>query len=747
MVGTLLNYNPYEGPTQIELNDNQITLLAESYRFILRSLGSIRDRRSPISNRSYRPSSKGLSYQEVTGNQSTDDLELIRSYQPSWDWYSGFKTIDRVDVRVYNYDLLAPGFDLLSFVQANHQGKLTSQIRQFLIKKVKLRAGFNSKKPAVVKITRSKIYSSPLVVLVHKLTGKDPDLIIEDLIELSDLDQPNSELATQYQEIFNLVSDLYQTLILVTPPLDQDIILFGSGQFSTSSFHAGSLDVQNWVDSPQLAELIYVPAGSRILPYYQTSDSYSGDMRLNFLLPLGTQFNWITQERITLSHPWALKVNYYYQGFISYEAEIETESSSNQYIPTIRHTHRNFSPGRLELSDNQISLLVNIYRVDESSPLEQPEPLSFHSPLASFEKEAEGLRKANKNDLKIDLTTINYNKPFDANFQFPSRLSPEITYTYEFISDNHTCQLVGNVADLFYRTKKFITQEEPGSDINQFLNSYLPNPDWMTAIHRYLRDQEYRFILFKAYTVNGDRLINGYLREQITFRQFLVERIEEIMPDDPSGNQGVLRLFKDKPVFPLSLSSQLWDFLLKKLETNSKDLDSDLLEYALYGSSRDPGLNKYDILAYEISVDLQNLILEAPPLDQEVIVYRGINKKPYDLQCQPGEEFIMKGMVSTSLSLLTAANFGCHIYIIRVPAGSQVLPLNLAESKLADEEEILLPHGCTFILDQCLSLPYLEIIGFCHSGSENQTSLNNPCDGQPIHFYFCRLVNQPTVGP
>lgn len=728
MTGTLLNYNIYEGETQITLTDNEIMSLGQTYR-------------------------------EITGNYHQDELELIRSYQPSPYWYQGFKEMDRIDIWVYNVDLLSPDFNLLSFLRANREGKLKEEIRQFLAETVKLDPQFDSSDPSVLRVTKSRLYDSPLVVLLHKFTGDKPGSLIEELVKLTGPDQ--LDLVSKYEGVFNLVNDLYQTLILETPPLDHDIILFGSGQLSVvfnnlqvrkanrseSSFQIGTLDNVYWKITNQPPEVLYVPAGSRILPYYEKIGGYTCSLELHFLLPLGTQLELVNDQKLNSNHYfWRMELNY------------------NRNQAALTSKLELFPPFPL------IDSTIKIYKMSQSVPLRARS--SFVS------RRSEISERAFSPPLKYDLTTINYtSKP--CKFHFPSRLSTDTHYNYELrfwdpqflvlqqeveeewptalasSGYKEIYQLRGNTADLLYRTKKFVTSEEPDHITNQFLNKYLPTEDWLLKINEYIESYEYHKHLILAYNVTGDRLINGYLREQLTFGQFLLRYLDPNfkVPEDPETKEELFdRLMEDYDLTFIYISQELKDLIVEKLNIFSDDLDSDLLEYAFFGSDQNIYLRKYDHLAYQLSVDLQNLILEAPPLDSELIVYRGITENFFKLECQPGEEFTMDGMISTSLTLQNATRFGCHVYIIRVPAGRQALPLNLPDIRYT-EKEILLPHGSTFVLDKCLELPYLETIEFIDLpfvtflNEQNPPVLLKACEQRPIHFYFCRLIDQPTVGP
>lgn len=692
MSETLLNYNPYEGESQVEVSDQDLTRMAQTYR-------------------------------SITGDQLKSDFDLIKSYRPSPDWYEKFKKIDRPDVKVYNYDLLAPEFDLLSFLRANEQNKLQAEIRQYLVKNARISPTFDSSDLENLRLIRRTIYTSPLVLFIHKFTGGDPYYIIQDLVELSNLDK-QSKLLKRYQIFLNRIGGLYEAMILTAPPLDHEIILFGTPGHWNKPIKSGSLDQPNWNHSDTLPEVVYVPAGTQILPYYEKLSDGFQSKRLHFLLPLGIRLKLIEEKKLILHDYWE-------QTLVA-ENELKVFSSPST------------TPFK-----------IKIYRVKRPTPLRQPPSFPSYSPLQS------------------DLTTISYETQF-RKFQFPSRLKPEVVYTYElnFWDPNYhdeeldivtSYHLRGNTADLLYRTKKFVTREEPGYDlnsdidqINQFLNRYLPTQDWLTRVTKYTRAGNYHYLLLGAYNYTGDRMINGYIRFQLTLREFLLRYINIEIPQDPLEKERALKLLQETDIMslmaedipPFELGGMLRDLMAEKLNIDWDQLFADLLEYIFFGSSQNSALQVYDLLPYEFSVDLQNLILEAPPLDQELILFRGAKEEVYDLKIELGEEFSMSGIISTSISLDTATRFGRHIYVIRVPAGYRVLPNNFPGLPYG-EREMILPHRSKFVLETFGNLSFLETVIFHHiddpgyPNTQVRTSLR--CD--QVIFYFCRLIEQPKVGP
>lgn len=90
--------------------------------------------------------------------------------------------------------------------------------------------------------------------------------------------------------------------------------------------------------------------------------------------------------------------------------------------------------------------------------------------------------------------------------------------------------------------------------------------------------------------------------------------------------------------------------------------------------------------------DLDEIFKRVPPLEDDILVYRGVTVK---------HKFgVLAGFISTSYNFATAITFAdkqkqCCIFIIRVPAGAKVLPVEDL-SVTSNEGEILLPRSGYF---------------------------------------------------
>jgi hypothetical protein len=92
--------------------------------------------------------------------------------------------------------------------------------------------------------------------------------------------------------------------------------------------------------------------------------------------------------------------------------------------------------------------------------------------------------------------------------------------------------------------------------------------------------------------------------------------------------------------------------------------------------------------------DLDYIFANVPPITSSIILYRGVTKKhPFG---------VLPGFISTSYEISEALGFTntneqCCVFIISIPIGAKVLPIeNISLHKL--ESEILLPRSSNFVV-------------------------------------------------
>lgn len=92
---------------------------------------------------------------------------------------------------------------------------------------------------------------------------------------------------------------------------------------------------------------------------------------------------------------------------------------------------------------------------------------------------------------------------------------------------------------------------------------------------------------------------------------------------------------------------------------------------------------------------------KAPPLQQSVIVYRGVSADAVGGSLSPtdlvGSTFTDMGVMSTSLSSEQASRFG-QVIAIKVPAGTRALSVRTLSSQVRPEYELIFPAGRSFTI-------------------------------------------------
>jgi len=131
--------------------------------------------------------------------------------------------------------------------------------------------------------------------------------------------------------------------------------------------------------------------------------------------------------------------------------------------------------------------------------------------------------------------------------------------------------------------------------------------------------------------------------------------------------------------------------------------DNSWLQYLLYMDQViNTGLRKQTITqrAYDITRDILNDIDQAKPIENELVLYRGVKTMP---KIKIGDRFSNLGFTSKSSDFKTALNFagksGCCLMIIRYRPGSKQLYLGVEKNmETAEEEEFLTYPGEIFEL-------------------------------------------------
>lgn len=251
-------------------------------------------------------------------------------------------------------------------------------------------------------------------------------------------------------------------------------------------------------------------------------------------------------------------------------------------------------------------------------------------------------------------------------------------------------------------TITFTTEEAKLCDI---LLKYTPDAEWIynqTMYYKKLDELDQRIV--RDYQGAGYRVINLYLRGDI---DGALEYLSK--PNYTSNFQLVFsRKLSKKDLTPsgkahMTKGQTISDMAYKSLSTEFWQRDS-LIKIIEYIADR---FNK--------------IIIGAPKLDKDIIVYRGVDKK---LDLPMGVWTSTKGFLSTTIDFAIALYFAgkgdeTYVFNILVPKGSPCLYVNSADrasdmgkSYLDRELEILFPNDTQLLTESCFKEPLVNFLGY-----------------------------------
>lgn len=119
-------------------------------------------------------------------------------------------------------------------------------------------------------------------------------------------------------------------------------------------------------------------------------------------------------------------------------------------------------------------------------------------------------------------------------------------------------------------------------------------------------------------------------------------------------------------------------------------------------------LTQFEKLLEKIVKIINSIIANAPPLDKDIYVYRGVGSIDY---IKPGEIVNSKGFLSTSSNIAVALNFANRsaeklkkkegtLFNILLPKGTRCLFMPMATT-FSNESEILLSDNINLFIDNC----------------------------------------------
>lgn len=228
---------------------------------------------------------------------------------------------------------------------------------------------------------------------------------------------------------------------------------------------------------------------------------------------------------------------------------------------------------------------------------------------------------------------------------------------------------------------------------------------WMADMDAYLsRLSKTQVYVLKAYTHHGDRLINTWLRSQSA---------------EPGKDLNAVQLARQYDEFPFS---KLGRQLIKEIGDSA--LTTEGVEHAVRNDKVTteylrfdwdwPDFNKFftdqfieAVIAIAAGM-LSAMIQDAPRLDKDVLLFRGITRSLFDAS----PTLVTRGFMSTSTSGAIAAGFASpqpeegaqpsrgFLMRLHVPRGTQCLPV-FFNSNYEESEVILAPGTRLRLLKAC----------------------------------------------
>lgn len=620
-------------------------------------------------------------YQEITGNPA--DTQIINDYRPITDWYQKFISMNSPDVQLYGISLLELPLEFFNLMQTQDP----EQFRENLAQLIEMDRGQTIEFGQFLEELENSHLVKILEGVIGSLTKKE---IAQDLIALATYDSQKTDpkdykriirkRSDQYMRYVETIFDLLDTMISQAPPLDNEIILFSPWKEPDSSeLVTGSLLIDQIYRSEDQTDksIIRVPAGTRLLPLSGQLKVFGGYLSDYFILPRVTSY--VDTER---SIP--LTMTSYYE---------ENEIMISELAATEDHQ-------------------LKIYRIVGQPDLDNVRPLN------SYKMRRPRQLKANDETHLRNLHDI------------------LCLYQPSVYTETPKLSLNGGYLGYIYLTQRFVTgemlegQKVTEENLCQYINRYLPSQPWLIDSRKYIVQDKDRYTLLRSYTKKGDEIVNAYLRSQTSVLDLLIKWLGKNYRRGRDTRNPYEILGRDlfKSLVIVTGRNQLT--VLYDLKRIRDQEPEDIKE--------DASLDIYETLGFELTKAIQDLILRSPPLDKEIIVFRGVRGNPYGLRCQEGEKFTVEGMMSCSTRLEIGMAFGNYVYVIRLPEGSRALPLNMPALPFR-EDEILLPHGSQFVIDQCIITKEPSVV------VRNVTVPNyEPIEYKSsIRFYFCHLEEQP----
>ena len=144
------------------------------------------------------------------------------------------------------------------------------------------------------------------------------------------------------------------------------------------------------------------------------------------------------------------------------------------------------------------------------------------------------------------------------------------------------------------------------------------------------------------------------------------------------------------------------DIFKKQTEYLMCILDDEKLSISNYTGDR--YINNNIHVKTKDAYNILNIFHNIPPLDHDLIVYKGIKQKV-------NLNLFQYSFISTTINKQVAIKFAQHdennVYIFKIPSGSKIIPLALF-SKYPNELEVLLPPNGKYVMEKTNTFIYTQ---------------------------------------
>lgn len=241
-----------------------------------------------------------------------------------------------------------------------------------------------------------------------------------------------------------------------------------------------------------------------------------------------------------------------------------------------------------------------------------------------------------------------------------------------------------------------VDTDTPPEEICDIINNYQygVSSQWLIDQKKYVKslyegsggvfNMPLKVQVLETYTYKGDRIINEYMRNGI-------KNLRYELPTDiiTSLILSMVALYGRDKLDNLRKTA-MEDFLLRRKPS--------------------PNIEEMFRGVETISTTLNNVILGAPPLDKDIIGYRGVKDIDYLSENTWNE---VKGIISVSLNpeipMQGFIEDGDTLLIILIPKGFPCLIITDV-SEYKGEVEILLPNNTMMYLDECIE--YVDVSAY-----------------------------------